>query len=118
MFDINKNKSSGIVEELKKKAVEWIINYSKQKINESKYEIAKYLESQIEKKVKNEIQKQIRKYSFLLSALILFVLGGLFLLYSVFELIFYLLNIPSVFLNLSYSLFIIIIGLVLYLNVD
>lgn len=117
MSEISKRKSYGIVDELKNKAIEWIINYSKEKINESKAEISKYIERQIEMKVKNEVKKQVRKYSFLVGAYFLFCLGGLILLYGIFELVFYLLNVPSVFLNLSYSVFILIIGFVLYLNV-
>jgi len=114
--ELSKINSNGIVDELKRKSVELITDYCKTKLNDSKHDIAKYIEKQLERKIKNEIRKEVRKITMLSSAFVMFAIGGLFFLYGLFESILYFFELPSLFVNLSFSFFILIIGFIFYLN--
>jgi len=114
--ELSRINSNGIIDEFKKKSVELITEYCKTRLNDSKQDIARYIEKQLERKIKNEIKKEVKKITMLSSAFVMFAIGGLFFLYGVFESILYFLELPSLFVNLSFSLFILIIGFVFYLN--
>ena len=105
---------SGIFDEIKHKISEFIMDYAKKSLIRSQKEIFNYVEKQIELKIKKELKKLVRKYSFIISGIILLGIGLLFLFYSLFEIIFYLLEVPEIFLNLTYGLFLIAVGFILY----
>lgn len=113
--EIAKFNKNTIVDELKSRAIDFLTEYSKKKLNESKNDIAKYIEKQVERKIKYEIKKEIRKFSLMSGAYVLFGLGAIFFTYGVFELFFYFLNLPVVFINIIFALFLIVIGWFLYL---
>jgi uncharacterized ion transporter superfamily protein YfcC len=104
-----------LVSEFKDKITKSISMYILKKIESSKEEVIKQVEKHIEKfierKIKKELNKLKRKIVFYMS----FLIGLIFLFYGIFEVVFYIFNIPQEFVNITIGSIILLISIVYYL---
>jgi len=105
-----KKKENGLFDSIKNKLIELGIDFVKKNIETTKDQILKYIEKNLERRIKREI----KRYITLSFGIFIVIIGTLFILYSTFEFIGYLLQFPSFIINLFYGLFLLIIGLFMY----
>lgn len=107
----SKNRESfGIVDEIKSKLFEIGIDYLKRNVENSKREILRYIEKNIEIKIKREIEK----ISIKLMGGFFVGLGVFFLLYGLIAALIYVLQLPTFTANIIFGLLFAIIGLIIY----
>jgi len=105
----------GIFEDIKNKLVDIALDYAKKNIESSKKEIATYIESKIKANIENRVKKELKRYSLLIFSLVILLIGILLLGYSLFEIFGAFFDIPTYFVNLAYSLFLLFIGSIVFI---
>ena len=91
MVKNTKKDSEGIFGSVKDKLIQYGVDYFKKNFEKTKKDFLKYIEREIERRIKREI----RKYAFSLIAIVLFIVGMLFLLNGLIGGVVYLLGLPS-----------------------
>ena len=81
----------------------------------SKEDIAGYVEKHVRRSVERRIRFEVRKQVFRYLVLLFFALGLAFIVYFVLDLAVLLLELPLVFTNLLFGLFLLLVSLVLYI---
>lgn len=98
------------IDSIKKKIYESATDYFKSQFEKSKKELFNHFEKKIEKKIKKELRKMGLKFS----SLVILSLGFLILLYGTFAAIVYLSDLPTFLAPIFYGLFLMIVGLFVY----
>lgn len=115
---ISKN-DLNFIEEIKKKAINYGIDYLKNKVEISKTDISKYLEKFIEKKINKELKnfkKQIKKYIIKIIITTILIIATLFFFYSIIQIIIINLKMPAFLTNLLYCFFLIMISFIIFIT--
>ncbi|MDA3856124.1 MAG: hypothetical protein PF569_07750 [Candidatus Woesearchaeota archaeon] len=108
-------KRNTIVDELKNKLIESAVAYAKDNIDNSKKEIANYIESRLKKNLEEKIRKEVKKYLYLSTSFLLFVVGALFLIYALIQILIHVLVLPNFIGNLIFSALLLLLGFILYI---
>ncbi len=105
---MEENNKPKILDILKKKALNYLIDYFKKNIKEIKKDVFKSIERKIEKKIKRIISNMITKSIGIMSL----IFGSLILFYGIISAVVTILFLPEYFISIFYGLFLILIGFI------
>lgn len=101
-----------IIDSMKLKAIEFGTEYFKEKIENTKEDIIKYIEKTIEQKIKTEL----RKFIYSTISIILLTFGIVFLIYGGINALTELLNLPQYFSNIFFGILLLLISFIIYIQ--
>ncbi|MCA9497297.1 MAG: hypothetical protein KC589_10230 [Nanoarchaeota archaeon] len=111
MKEIETKKPLGLIDELKIKLIEIASDYIKKNMKQTQNQILRYVEKNIERKIKKEVKKTILKSI----SITLLSMGIIFLLYGLFALLSLVLKLPDFTTPLFFGIFLLLVGLIIYL---
>ena len=110
--------SEDVVDFFKKKVIELGTDYVKNNINISKEDVANYVQKQLEKKFEKKIKREVKRHVVIYLAYLMIVLALVFLSYSLFEVIVYVLELPLFVTNILFGIFLLSLGALLYFYIS